>query len=177
MKFFQSNFFAILNFFVFVVLLWALLKKQLAIFLSGRRERFRMRMDEARKRKSLADSRLATCEKRLQSLEREVTELLKAMEEQGRKERAAVVRAAEDKAQRMMADAERKAEYERQRLHHDMYRKTVARAIVMAEKELRERLKGDEAVAFVNKSLDMISRDVDLKGGGTGDACERSRGN
>ncbi len=165
MKFIQHNLFAILNFIVFVVLLWALLRKQVRVFLSSRRERFRMSMEEARRRRRLADNRLEKCERRLQRLEQEVAELLRAMEEQGKKERAAVVSAAEEKAERMIADAERKVEHERQKLRHDLYRRTVERAIMMAEEELRKKLKGDEAVAFMHRSVDMISREVDLERG------------
>jgi len=162
-KFIQHNLFALFNFLLFAVLLWALLKKPLSVFLATRRERFRLNMENAAKRRRLADKRLEKCEARLMRLGDEVAEVLREMEAQGGKEKEALVGAARGRAQRMCLDAQRKTVHEIEKLKHDLHRHVVASSLGEAETILRERLKGDEAIGLVRSSVETISREELLK--------------
>ena len=168
MSFLQHHFFAIINFILFAIMLVILMRRPVRVFLSTRREQFRLRMESSRDRRHAAEKRLSENEARLRRLDGEVAALLKEMEVQGIRERDTIVGRTRERAKIMHLDAQRQVTHDLVKLRQDMYRRAVASAIQGAQQTIGERLVGKGAARMVDASIDMIARRFAVRGGAEG---------
>ncbi len=137
-----------------------LMRKPVRVFLSTRRARFKLRMDDALERRRAAVMQLTELERRLGKLDGEVAALLKEMEVQGMYEREAIIERANDRVRIMHLDAQRQVTHDMVKLRHDMYKRAVKAAVDGAKRVIGERLVGEDASRMVDASIDMVAREL-----------------
>jgi F0F1-type ATP synthase membrane subunit b/b' len=150
-----------INFTIFMVTMIALLKKPLRVYVSSRKESFKLISDEATKKFRAAEERLALARARHERLDRDIAELIQKMESQGAREAESIITAAQERARRMHNDAEFNITRELTKLKHELYRDCVVNACARAEQELTTTLsRPDAASSLAARAEREISRAV-----------------
>ena len=148
-----------INFTIFVSMLIVLLKKPLHVFISARKETFKLASDEAMKKLRAAEERLATNRVRRDRLDKDIAELIRLMESQGAREAESLIAAAKERTLRMRDDAELHIAHELTRLKHELYRECVQSACARAEKQLTATFSAPaQAAALATRAENKISR-------------------
>ncbi len=136
-----------INFTIFMVTMIVLLKKPLHVFVSSRKESFKLLSDEATKKLHAARERLAAARTRREQLDRDVAELIQKMESQGAREAESILAQAQERTRRMHDDAKLHIARELTKLTHELYRDCVVNACARAEQKLTATLSAPSAAA------------------------------
>ena len=150
-----------INFTIFMVTMIVLLKKPLHVFISSRKESFKLISDEAKKKLCAAEERLGTARARRERLDRDIAELIHRMESQGAREVESIIAAAKERTRRMHEDAKLHIARELTKLKHELYRECVQSACARAEQQLTATLSAPaQAASLATRSEREISRAV-----------------
>ena len=155
-----------INFTIFVVTLIVLLKKPLRVFVSARKESFKLISDEALKKFHTAEERFTAICARHERRDKDSAELIHTMKSQGVREAESLIIAAKERARRMRDDVALHAAHELTKLKHELYRECVLNACRRAEQQLTATLDTPAAAAALtmraehalSRTLSAVSR-------------------
>jgi F0F1-type ATP synthase membrane subunit b/b' len=152
-----SYIFPLINFVLFVIILWAILRRPVQIYFSTRSERFKAGIRLATKRRIAAEARLQESEARLIYIVEDLDDLAREMEREGNRQSESIVNTAKEKADSLHLDARRRATQEMMHMYHDVYRHSVNKAFEQADKKVHKKLGQKEAEDLCSRSIDFIS--------------------
>jgi len=153
-----SYIFPLINFILFVIILWAILRKPVRIYFSSRRERFKADIKLAMKKRIAAEARLQESEATLIYLLDDLDDLAREMEREGNRQSESIVNVAKEKADSMHLDARRRSSQEMMHMYHDVYKQSVRKAFEHADKKTHKKLGQKEAEDLCSRSIDFIFR-------------------
>lgn len=128
----------VLNFALFVYIIYRFAKKPLQESLVKRRDDMVREMKAAQKMKEEAELKLASREKQLREIDQEIARTRQEYREQGEREKQRIIREAEEKRERMLRDAAFLIEQEAKQMQAELLRETVEAAAQAAEEMLRK---------------------------------------
>lgn len=154
--------FYIVDFLVFVWLLWLGLRKPGRAFLDRRHETARVEMDEAMTIKAAAEERLHRYEQALDNLEAEVEEVRASFRADGDREHDRIIDQAENDADRVRRDATLTLGRESAQLRNDIERDVATSAMARAEALIRERMDEAGHRTLIQAFIDDLDKRTDL---------------
>jgi F-type H+-transporting ATPase subunit b len=146
----------ILNFLIFLGVLFFALRKPVKEFWAGRAHEVRFEMEEAARLRREAAARHETLEKRLSRIETEVKDLVRTLEEEGELERKKMVEEAEKLALRIKQDSERIAGQEVLKAREALKAQAVELAMELAERQIRENFQTTDQKRLSEKYLKQL---------------------
>lgn len=130
----------ILNFVLFVGLLFYFLKKPLGGFWTNRSHQLKLEMEEANRLKQEAGQRYDALQTRLSQMEEEMARLVTSLKEEGELEKKKIIEEGEKLSQRMKSDAEKIAAQEVRRAKEALKAQSVSLSIELAERLIRDEI-------------------------------------
>lgn len=146
----------ILNFFLFVGVLFFVLRRPLREFWATRSHQIRFEMDEVRSQSVAEEERHRALVARLEGLEKEAEGLVTGLREEGGLERARLISEAEERARKMLEDSHKWAEREIRKACERLRAETVGLSIQLAERVIREKLVAKDQEGLTRRALDGI---------------------
>lgn len=132
--------FALLNFAIFLAVLYRLAGKSFFEFMKNRHLGVQRALDEAAEIRGQAEAELKRYEARIGRIDAEVAELLATVRKEAEDERARIIAAAEAQAEAMRRDAEAQIAAEIARARAELTRKVSELAVAAAESILRAQI-------------------------------------
>lgn len=132
--------FALLNFGIFLFVLYRLAGKSFFEFMKNRHLGVQRALDEAAEIRGKAEAELSRYEARISRIDTEVAELLAAVRKEAQDERARIIAAAEAQAEALRRDAETQIAAEIARARAELTRKVSEHALAAAEALLRAQI-------------------------------------
>ena len=131
----------VLNFVIFIGIIWYAAGKKIAAFFKGRRTQIRQDLDDLDVRRAGAEKSLKDVERRIANMEQERESILAEAREQGERLKTAIVEKAEKDAEALREQAKRTAENEAKSaldaMRAEMAELVVAEATEMLKKQLK----------------------------------------
>ncbi len=143
----------IIDFIVYVGLLWYFLRKPVAAFVTARREQIMADMDEAKRMREEAEAQLKDYQSRLDNLEAEIAQLLEDARKAGEDERQKLLVEANKAAQRVRDDAKARLEQEGRRLQSELQTKAIDLAMGVAENMIATQITDAHRRRFVGEYI------------------------
>lgn len=162
----MSLLFPIINFVIFLLIMWAILRSPVKVFLATRREQFKRDVEAAAHRRSASEARLQESEAQLGNLEERLDDLAKSMEQMGNDESESIIGAAEERADAMNLEARRQISFELARMYHDVYVRSVEMAFERADYDIRRRMDAAESKNINERALAAIGAALNTTSGG-----------
>ncbi len=131
---------AIINFTLFILLLWYFGKGPVGKFFTERRAALAADIEEARRLREEAEEKLTSYSSRLDTIDSERKEILEGYRRQAEEEREAIVSAAKAVAERLKEEAKIAIEHEVKRARTELKEQVVEEAIQSARDKVREKL-------------------------------------
>lgn len=145
-----------INFSLFVVLLFVLLRKPLKKMLVDRRSSIETLVSEARAQKDAADKKYAEFSQKLALFESEA----KAINERARADaeamKAKIIAEAKASAEKIVSDAQATVDANLQEYKDEIKKETIAKAIELAEKIIREAVSADDQRRIVSEYVGRV---------------------
>jgi F-type H+-transporting ATPase subunit b len=132
--------FALLNFGIFLLILYRLAGKSFFEFMKNRHLGVQRALDEAAEIRGKAEAELKRYEARISRIDTEVADLLAAVRKEAEDERARIIAAAEAQAEALRRDAETQIAAEIARARAELTRKVSEHAVAAAEAILRAQI-------------------------------------
>lgn len=146
----------ILNFAIFIFLLYKFAGAKAAAFFGGRRSQIKKELDDLQERKAEAEKKLASVESGIRNLEQEKAAILAEAKTQGEAIKAAIIEKAQKDALAMQAQAVTSAENEA-RAAFDRVRGEIADQVIeQATKIVREKLTEQDHERLVDEYLTKV---------------------
>jgi F-type H+-transporting ATPase subunit b len=136
--------FLTITFLVFVLGLFFILRKPIAILVENRSDAVRKAIEEAQRAKAAAEARAKEAEAKLASLDDEMKRLRSDFEVQGKAEMARIEKLAEETAVRIAKDAEDTIAAESDRARQTLRAEAARLALELAEERIRAALSSDD---------------------------------
>lgn len=136
--------FALINFGVFLAIMWRLAWKPLKAFLQQRHDGIAKNLDEAAALRAEAEKTLKQYQDKIAGLDREIDGLLATIRKEAEQEKARIMAAAEADAKRLKADAERQIAAEIDAARRELRRGVIEAAIAAADQTVRQHIGADD---------------------------------
>lgn len=136
--------FLTITFLVFVLGLFFILRKPIAVLVENRSDAVRKAIEEAQRAKAAAEARAREAEAKLAALDSEMKKLRADFEVQGKAEMARIEKMAEETAVRIAKDAEDTIAAEADRARQTLRAEAARLALELAEEKIRGALSGDD---------------------------------
>ena len=130
----------IINFAIFAFGIFWVLRKSIPGFVTARRDKLVKDIEEARRLRIEAETKLADYEKRLAALETEAQAILAEARAAGARERDRIIAEAVAAAERIRLDAEQRLEQEGRKLEAELQQHAVALTMQVARRLSAERI-------------------------------------
>ena len=148
--------FRVINFVIFIAIIYKFGGKAIAGFFRGRREQIETQLNDLGARKEEAEKRLRQVEESIKNIAQEREQILADFRSQGEALKASIIEKAHQTAEKIKAQAEMAAAQER-RLAQEKIRAEMADLIVeAAEKILAEKLTAEEHEKLINEYLTKV---------------------
>ena len=159
---FEQHGFYIIDFVIFVGLLWYFVRGPARKFLEKRHQAVKEEMEEATRIKGEAEERLARYEKLLSGLEGEVAKMRDEFKADGRRERERIMNDALKAAQKIKKDAEVRLSQEINQVRADLESEVAKRALEIAEEKIKQRVGAEQQRELVKDYVGDIEKLQDL---------------
>jgi F-type H+-transporting ATPase subunit b len=130
----------LVDFAVFVLILYWFGRKPMAAFLQNRSNAIRTALEEARQAKAEAEARAAELEQRVKALDGELQQIREDIKRLGENERERLIAEGEKAARRMLADTELQIQNELDRARASLKNQALDEALALAEQQLRAQM-------------------------------------
>lgn len=144
------------NFTFLAGLLFFLLRKPVAGAIAARRDNIKVQVEEARAQKAEAEKRYREFSQKLSAFEREAADILEHARRDAEATRGRIIKEAQQTAERIVKDAESTAHSNLQEFKDQIRKETIAKAIELAEKVIRDRLSADDHRRIVNEYVEKV---------------------
>jgi F-type H+-transporting ATPase subunit b len=148
--------FAIINFTIFGVVMFLLLRKPIKKFFADRSAMLKESLASAERAETQAAARAKDIQQRMAKIESDIADLKKQSEQMGEEERARVVAHAEKTSEKMKADTTRMIAQELRRVKKSLRGTTVDVAILMAERILQQEITPDDQGRLAKQFVDRL---------------------
>jgi F-type H+-transporting ATPase subunit b len=128
----------VLTFAFAVFLLWRFFWKPLARFMDGRAHGIERDLAEAKQQRAEAEALYRQMRERLSEVDERAEALIALATEEGQKNRARILAEAQEEARRIIDGARRQLAEEEERARRELRAETVALAMLIAEKAMRQ---------------------------------------
>lgn len=146
----------VLNFVLFVAIIYKLAGKKIREFFSGRRQQISSELEDLENRKAKAKSKLSEVERSISDMESKRQEIIDQAKNQGESLRQGIIAKAHEDAEKIKKQARMKAEQER-RQTMDALRSEMADEIVdSAEKMIKEKLGKKDQEKLIDNYLTKV---------------------
>jgi F-type H+-transporting ATPase subunit b len=145
--------FALINFGVFLLIMYRLGGKPLAEFVRTRHVTIKKDLDEAAALRREASKKLEEYELKIAGIDEEIDHLIAQIRKEAEEEKARIVAAATEQAARLKTDAEKQIQLEIGRTQRALRAEAVAAAVTLAETLLREKLGPDDQKRLTDRYL------------------------
>jgi F-type H+-transporting ATPase subunit b len=135
---------AIINFFIFVGVLYKLAGKSIANMIKGRHDTIAKDLKEAAELRRQAEAELTQYQAKVANIDQEIETLLGTIKKEAEQEKARIIAAAEADATRLKLDAERQIAAEIDRARRELRRGVIAAALAAADAALRKNIGADD---------------------------------
>lgn len=143
----------IFNFVVFLVVLFFALRRPVREFWASRTHQIRFEIDEAARLKGESQERHDVIQGRLARIDREMKDLVQSLEKDGELEKKRIAEEARRFVVRLQGDSERIAAQEVRKAQEILKGQAVQLSLELAERLIRENLKGSDQTRMVEKYL------------------------
>ena len=150
--------FSIINFILFLALLYILALPKVKGFFIDRSKKIRQALQEAEKAKNLAEQKLDEYQAKLNALDQEVQELKAAVQQEGEAEKARIIAGAEKDVESIKKQARIIAEHEIQKAKAELQREVARLSLERAGQLIREKINADDQVRLVKEYINNIER-------------------
>lgn len=129
-----------INFLIFAVLLFLLLRKPVRDYFASRAASIRLSIDESRKAFEKAQEENEEISTRLQNIEKETAELIKTFKEEGEIERKKIIEQAQSNTEKLKDDLQRIAESELTKANEELKAMTVQLSKELATNMIKQEI-------------------------------------
>lgn len=143
----------LVNFAVWLFLMWYLLKKPLPAFLQERRAAIVDGLEEAKRLTAEAEAKHKEYSDRIANMDRELEDLRAEMRKSALDERDRIVKEASDKAEKMKTEARFLIDQQMKQLRADLTREAIEAAVGAAETILREKTTAQDQQRLADEYL------------------------
>lgn len=147
----------VINFIIFVGVLYWLFKDKIKEFFSGRRADIKLSLEEAMAAKEEAEKKFKEYSVKLEKATEEINEISEMIRAQGLTEKEKIVENAKITAERMKEDAQSRIEQETKKAKSQLRAEAVELSIQMAEEILKKNVKEKDHENIVEDYLKSIS--------------------
>ncbi len=148
--------FRVVNFIIFIAIIWKFAGKKIADFFRSRRYHIENELNDLQRRKQEAQQKLADVEKSIANLEEERAKILADAKEQGERLKESIIEDAHKTAEQVREQAKNSAQLEAKNAV-DAIRAEMADLVTdAAEKVLKEKLTQEEHEKIVDKYLTKV---------------------
>ncbi|MFI3271877.1 MAG: ATP synthase F0 subunit B [Pseudomonadota bacterium] len=148
--------FRVVNFIIFIGIIWKVAGKKIVGFFSGRRQGIEQELNDLETRKADAEKQLAEVERRIASLETERKAILAECAAQGEQIKDAIIAKAEHSAKLVIEQAKRTADNEIKSAIVEMRSTLADEIIVAASAKLQSELTADKHAKLIDKYLTKV---------------------
>ncbi|BBD09662.1 F0F1 ATP synthase subunit B [Desulfovibrio ferrophilus] len=152
----MTTLFRVINFVIFIALIWKFGGKAIANTFGGRRKNIETQLTELEDRKQTAAGKLADVEKSIANIEAEREEILAEFARQGETLKASIIENAQISAEKIKEQALMTAANERNAALKEIRAEVAELVIEAAEKALAGKLSADEHNKLVNDYLTKV---------------------
>ena len=149
--------FSVINFLLFLVVLYVFALPRIKDFFSGRSEKIRQELKEAEEAKNLAEKKLKAYEEKIAFLEKEVEEIRNAVEKEGEAEKQRIIVSAEKEAETMKWQAKIIAEQELKQAKAELRKELARLSLESAEKIIKEKINEKDHARLVKDYITQIT--------------------
>lgn len=149
---------SVINFVIFVGVLFFVLRKPVREFWAGRSHGIRFEIEESEKLKRQAGKRHEELQKRFSRIEAEAKGLIQSLELEGEMEKKRLIEESERLSRRLLEEGERIAAQEVRKAVEILKTQTVALSIEMAERLVKERVDENDQRRLSEKYLAELER-------------------
>lgn len=154
---------SLVNFGIWLALLFFMLRKPLSEFLRNRRASVVEGMEEAKRVKEEAEAKYKEYSERIENLDAELERLREEMRRAGQEERERIVAAANEKAAKMRAEASFLVEQQMKQLRMDLTREAIEAAVRTAEELLTKQTSAADQERLANDYLATLKSSLKQK--------------
>ena len=148
--------FRVINFIIFIAIIYKFAGKAIAGFFRGRREQIETQLNDLGSRKKEAEKRLGDVGRSIANIEQERAQILADFRSQGEALKASIVEKAHQAAEKIKVQAEMTAAQERKAAQEKIRAEVAEMIVEAAEKILAERLTADEHEKLINEYLTKV---------------------
>lgn len=152
----MTTIFRVINFIIFIALIWKFGGKTIANTFGGRRKNIETQLTELEDRKKNAAAKLADVEKGITNIEAERAQILAEFTKQGETLKASIIENAQISAEKIMEQAKMTAASERAAALKGIRAEVAELVIDAAEKALLGKLTADEHNKLINDYLTKV---------------------
>ena len=154
---FKAYLWPVVNFIILVVLLaYALRKADVKGYFRKRTELIEQSLKEAREARELAQKALAEVEGRLETIDKEVEEIIAASKVSGEKEKGRLVEEGDKLKEKILEQAKTNIDFEVKQARAAIKKEAVEIAMELAEKKLKAKLTKEEQLKLLEESVSKI---------------------
>ena len=146
----------VLNFVLFVGVVYKLVGKKVKEFFSGRRQQIGAELEELEKRKAKAQTKLEDVEQSIADMESKRREILDDARKQGETLKQGIIEKAQQDAEKIKNQAKVKAEQEMQQMMDALRAEMAEKIIASAEKTIVDKLGKNEQEQLIDNYLTKV---------------------
>lgn len=152
-----SLLFPLINFVLFLILLYILAFPRLKNFFVERSSIIRKALQDAEQAKLLAESTFKEYEQKLRNLDKEVQEIREMVKKEGELEKQRIIAEAGREAESLKKQAQYIAEQEVKKAKHELQREVARLSLERAEKMVREHINNDDQIRLITDYITKIA--------------------
>jgi len=146
----------VMNFAVLAIALFVLLRKPVSQTLSSRIKGISDNLDELEALKGEAEKRLAQCNEKLNTLDKEAERIISEYIKQGNEAKDKILKEAEAASEKLEAQARKNIEHEFERARSKLEAEIFEKAIGKAEELIKSKITVEDQNLLVNEYLDKV---------------------
>jgi F-type H+-transporting ATPase subunit b len=152
----STDWFRLMNFAVLAGGLFFLLRKPIPRALNGRIRGIEDQLKDLEAKKSEAEKRLADCNQKLGSMEKEAERIMADYTRQGQEAKARILKEAESAAEKLQVQARRNIEHEFEQTKATLQREIFEKALAKAEELLKQNVTSQDQTRLVEEYLQKV---------------------
>jgi F-type H+-transporting ATPase subunit b len=150
--------FYIIDFVIFVGLIWFFVKGPARKFLAERHERIKAELEAATRLRMLAEARLADLERMVSGVESEIAAIRSQFKADGEREQARILAEAEANADKLRQNAKKQLEQEMSKLREELEQELVRNVLDATEAKVKARLDAGSQKQLAATYVDQLEK-------------------
>lgn len=148
---------SILNFAILIFILYRFGVKKVYGYLKKRQDEIKSKLETAEKARNEAEEKAGIYREKLESIEKEIQQIIAGVKEDGEAEKKRIIESAQDASRQIKLEARKAAEEEFKRASAMLREEMVSLSVQLAEEIVRRNLTPDDQHRLVKQYLDQIT--------------------